>query len=90
MKRVLILTALLVAVPASWADDTRKALEVEIVIPVNVRTEIYLERAKRKTAAKADRLIGKDTYTRALERRAAAKPRRYIPRRVKAKILEKE
>ena len=90
MKRVLILTALLVAFPTAWADDTRKAREVEIVIPVNVRTEIYLERAKRKTAAKADRLIGKDTYTRALERRAAAKPRRYIPRKVKAKVREKD
>ena len=53
---------------------------------MSVRTEIYLRQEKRKTAAAADRLTGKDTYTRKLRGREVAKPKRYVPRYVKVKV----
>ena len=90
MKKLLILAALLIAAPTALADGPEKARVLEIEVPVSVRAEIYLRQEKRKTAAAADRLTGKSTYTTALQRREAAKPRRYVPRTVKAKVREKK
>ena len=89
MKKLLILAALLIAGPTALADGPEKARVLEIEVPVSVRTEIYLRQEKRKTAAAADRLTGRDTYARALEKREAAKPRRYVPRTVKVKAKAK-
>ena len=90
MKTPWILAALLVAGPTVFADEPKSQRTLEIEVPVSVRTEICLRESKRKTAAKADALTGNSTFTRALERREAAKPKRYIPRfvRVKAKELK--
>ena len=90
MKKLTILAALLVAGSTAWAEPPEKARTLEIEVPVSVRTEIYLERSKAKTAAKADRLAGSNTFTKALERREAAKPRRYVPRYVEVKVREKK
>ena len=83
-KRIALLApALLLASSFALADDPAKTVRVEI--PVQVRTEIYLRQAKRETAAKADRLTGKNTYTQALARKEFAKPKRYVPRYVNVK-----
>ena len=89
MRSTLISLVLLIVGPASLAESPEKAPVVEIVIPVSVRTEIYLARSKRKTAAAADRLTGgRNTYARALERRELMKPKRYVPRTAKARVRE--
>ena len=85
MKTALFLAALLVAGPTAFADGPESQRTLEIVVPVSVRTEIYLTRSKRVTAAKADRLVGTDTYTKRLAQRENLKPRRYVPRTVKLK-----
>lgn len=89
MRSPLILLVLLIFGPAALAESPEKAPVVEIVIPLSSRTEIYLARSKRKTAAAADRLMGgRNTYARALEQRELMKPRRYVPRTVKARVRE--
>ena len=90
MKTPWILAALVVASPTAFANEPKLQRTLEIEVPVSVRTEIYLERSKRNTAARADALIGKSTFTRALERREAAKPRRYVPRTIKAKVRQEK
>lgn len=89
MTRTLTLSlVLLVAGPTALADEPKEARTVEIEVPASVRTEIFLERSKRKTAARADRLLGRDTYARDLRGRELRKPKRYVPRTLKAKVKE--
>lgn len=73
--KILVLSlalAVAVAIPALADDDKDKLTAAER----RERTEIWLETQKRRNAARVDRLIGSDTYTRALERRQRAKPKR--------------
>ena len=88
MKNMLTLSSALILLAATptLAGEPAKTYRVEI--PVQVRTEIYLERSKAKTARKADRLTGSNTFTKALERREVAKPRRYVRRYVRVRARE--
>ena len=76
MKILVFSVALAVAVAmpalALAGDDKDKLTAAER----RERTELWLETQKRRNAASVDRLIGSDTYTRALERRQRAKPKR--------------
>lgn len=90
MNKLIILAPLVVAIPTAFADQPKSQRTLTIEVPVSVRTEIYLEQSKAKTARKADRLTGSNTFTKARERREAAKPRRYVPRTIKAKVREEK
>ena len=86
-KRIALLApALLLASSFALADDPAKTVRVEI--PVQVRTEIRLQRSKQATAAKADRILGGNTYSKRLAAREIAKPRRYVPRAMRLKVKE--
>ena len=82
------LGSLFLASSFALADDP-KAKTITVEIPLEVRTEIYLTRSKRVTAAKADRLLGADTYTKRLAQRESLKPRRYVPRTITLKTKAK-
>lgn len=69
---VSIALAVTVAVPALAHADKDKLTAAER----RERTELWLETQKRRNAARVDRFTGSDTYTRALERRLRAKPKR--------------
>lgn len=69
---VSIALAVAVAMPALADDDKDKLTAAER----RERTELWLEAQKRRNAARVDRFTGSDTYTRALERRLRAKPKR--------------
>ena len=84
LSSILLLAVL--ALPALAGEPRTKTYRIEI--PVKVRAEIYLQQSKRKTAARADRLTGKDTFTNRLRDREITKPRRYIPRHVQLKVKE--
>ena len=74
MKIVLVSLALAVAIAMpALADDAKDGLTAA---ERRERTELWLEVRKRRNAARVDRLTGSDTYTRALERRQLAKPKR--------------
>ena len=77
------LGSLFLASSFALADDPAKTITVEV--PLEVRTEIYLTRSKRVTAAKADRLVGGNTYSKRLAQRESLKPRRYVPRHIELK-----
>ena len=77
------LGSLLLASSFALADDPAKTITVEV--PVQVRTEIRLREAKRVTAAKADRLVGGNTYSKRLAQRESLKPKYYIPRHIELK-----
>ena len=66
----------------AWADSSKT---YTVKVPRHVRTEIYLSESKPKTVAATDQLSGKNTCSRALEQREAAKPRLYIPHKIKVK-----
>ena len=83
------LGSLFLASSFALADDPAKAKTITVEIPLEVRTEIRLQRSKRETAAKADRILGTDTYTKRLAAREAAKPRRYVPRTITLKTKAK-
>ena len=73
--KVLVVTlalAVAIAMPALADDDKGKLTAAER----RERTELWLETQKRRNAARVDRFTGSDTYTRALERRLRAKPKR--------------
>ena len=69
---VSLVLAVAVAMPALADDDKDKLTAAER----RERTELWLETQKRRNAARVDRFTGSDTYTRALERRQRAKPKR--------------
>ena len=83
------LGSLFLASSFALADDPAKAKTITVEIPLEVRTEIYLRQAKRETAAKADRILGADTYTKRLAQRESLKPRRYVPRTITLKTKAK-
>ena len=78
MKILVVSLALAVAVamPALADDDKDKLTAAER----RERAELWLEARKRRDAARADRLTGSDTYTKALERRHKARPKRDVRR----------
>lgn len=76
---------MLVATPV-LADPHKKDRTYRVEIPVQIRTEIYLRESKLKTAIEADRITGKDTYTKRFIQRESIKPKRYVPRYVRVKI----
>ena len=83
------LGSLFLASSFALADDP-KAKTIKVEVPVQVRTEIYLHHAKRATAAKADRLLGGNTYSKRLLQRENMKPRSYVPRYLKLKTKARE
>ena len=64
--------AVVVAMPA-LADDGKDKLTAS---ERRERTELWLGTQKRRNSARVDRLTRSDTYTRALERRQRARPKR--------------
>ena len=90
-KRIALLApALLFASSFALADDPAKVKTIIVEVPVQVRTDIYLTRSKRVTAAKADRLLGTDAYGKRLAQRESMKPKHYIPRTVTLLVKTKE
>lgn len=86
------LSFLMLVAPSALADDQgkTKAQTCEAQMDARTRTEIWLRHKKRETAAAADRLgTGTDTYSRAVQRRQVAAPRRYPSWRHKGKALRK-
>ena len=82
-----ILLLAVLALPTLAGEHRTQTYRSEL--PLKVRTEIYLQQSKRETAARADRLIGKDTFINALRAREITKPRRYyIPRHARLKAKE--
>lgn len=78
MKTLILPLALtvFVTIPA-LADDSKKKFTAA---DRHERTQLWLEIRKRRTAAKADRLSGSDTFARALERRRLTQPKRHYRR----------
>lgn len=66
----------------AWADSSKT---YTVKVPRQARTEIYLSESKSKTASEDYRLTAKNTFSRALEQREAAKPRLVIPRKIKVR-----
>lgn len=74
MKILVVSLALAVAVAMpALADDGKDKLTAS---ERRERTELWLETKKRRNAARVDRFTGSDTYSRALERRQRARPKR--------------
>ena len=82
---IFLLAAL--ALPALAGEPKTKNYCNEL--PPKVRAEIYLRQSKRETAARADRLTGKDTFTSRLRASKNTEPRRYytdLPLSIRTKI----
>ena len=87
-----VIVTMLVALLASSIALADDPAEVKTIIVEDSGAGSHGNQARHVprviTAAKADRLVGGNTYTKRLAQRENAKPRRYVPRIVRLKVAK--